>query len=298
MTTYICIDIGGSAVKHALINTAGVISTTGEVPTPTSLETFIATIKDIQAIYQDTQTKGIAISMPGLVDSDTGHVIHGGALTFIQNLNIRDLLQEACHVPVEIENDGKSAALGEHWLGNLQGVENGIALVIGTGIGGGIIVHNKLLRGHHLGAGEFSYMRTNSESNDFNYLFAVQGSSQILSNTYAEIKGLKEQDMNGKLFFEDVNNDLPDATSLLNSYTEKLAKQLMNLQTILDPEIITIGGGISSQERLFTSLNKHIDEIVSSFPLPLIKPTVKQSSLGNKANLLGALANFQSKVGE
>lgn len=295
MTQYIGIDIGGSAIKHALIDSQGTIKEAGKLPTPENLPDFISCIKDIQDIYATATTAGIAISMPGLIDSATGQVIHGGALTFIQNLDVRSLVREACGVPVQIENDGKCAALGEHWLGNLVGVENGIALVIGTGIAGGIIVNNQLVRGHHLTAGEFSYMRTNSEFDDFHHLFAMEGSSVILSNTYAQIKGVKEDQMDGKQFFADVTKQAPEALALLDAYSKKIVIQIMNLQTILDPEVITIGGGISRQKVLFESINRHIDKIITDFPLPLMRPNVKQSSLGNDANLLGALKNFIDK---
>lgn len=295
MTQYIGIDIGGSAIKHALIDSQGNIKQSANLPTPENLIDFTACLKDIQSRYNNEKTSGMAISMPGLIDSATGHAIHGGALTFIQDLNVRALIKEVCGVPVQIENDGKCAALGEHWLGNLVGVENGIALVIGTGIAGGIIVNNQLVRGHHLTAGEFSYMRTNSDYNDFQHLFAMEGSSVILSNTYARIKGMNEDQMDGKRFFADVAAQNSDAVSLLNTYSKKLATQLMNLQTILDPEVITIGGGISKQTALFEHIDRHIDAIIAEFPLPLMRPNVKQSSLGNHANLIGALSNFINK---
>lgn len=292
MTQYISIDIGGSAIKHALIDAQGAIKEPGKVPTPKTLEAFIESILNIQAMYQAVDTEGIAISMPGLIDAETGHAIHGGALTFIKDLDVRHLLREACGVPVQIENDGKAAALGEHWLGNLVGVDNGIALVIGTGIAGGIIVNNQLVRGHHLTAGEFSYMRTNSNSDSFQDLFAMEGSSVILSNSYASIKGVQDHEMDGKQFFADVTAGVPEATALLKEYAKKITVQLLNLQTILDPEVITIGGGISKQKALFVAIDQHLDDIISNFPLPLMRPNVKQSALGNHANLLGAVKNF------
>ncbi len=295
MTHYIGIDVGGSAIKYALLDANGTIKETSKLPTPQNLPDFIKSLSEIQTTYSNVTTAGMAISMPGLIDAATGHAIHGGALTFIQDLNVRSLIQKACKVPVQIENDGKCAALGEHWVGNLVGVENGIALVIGTGIAGGIIVNNQLVRGHHLTAGEFSYIRTNSDSDDFQHLFAMEGSSIALSNTYADLKGLNNEQMDGKQFFANVAHQETDAVALLESYSNKLVVQIMNLQTILDPEVITIGGGISRQTLLFEAIDRHIDRLIANFPLPLVRPNVKQSTLGNNANLIGALKNFLDK---
>lgn len=292
MTHYIGIDIGGSAIKYALIDQDGNITHANKLKTPSSLDDFINCIQRIQETFWDMPTVGIAISMPGLIDSQTGHAIHGGALSYIRDINIKELLQKACHVTIHVENDGKSAALGEHWLGNLVGVQNGVALVIGTGIAGGIIINNQLVRGHHLTAGEFSYIRTASDPKADSDFFAIEGSAILLSNTYAKIKNIPKEEMTGKLFFADIDAQVPEAVDLLADYSRKMVTQLLNLQTILDPEVITIGGGISRQTALFKQLNQDLDEIVKNFPLPLIRPTIKQSSLGNHANLLGAVKNF------
>lgn len=295
MDKYICIDIGGSAIKHALISESGELSNLQACETPTNIDDFFEIIKKIQDSYSSTLTKGIAISMPGLIDSKSGFAVHGGALIYIRGINIREQLQNLCNVPLQIENDGKCAALGEHWVGQLQNVENGIVLVLGTGIGGGIIINNQLVRGHHLSAGEFSFIQTNIESDRFEYAFAVQSGVKSLSDSYATIKNLPHSKMNGKLFFKDLENNDPDALPLFESYTKKLAKQLFNFQTILDPEVISIGGGISQQKILFQYIEKHLDDIINASPYPCIRPTVKQSFLGNKANLLGALAHFKER---
>lgn len=236
---------------------------------------------------------GVAISMPGLLNSQTGYAKHGGALVYIQEMNIRDKFQEVFQeTPVEIENDGKYAALGEQKYGVLQQVENGIALVLGTGVGGGIIVHNQLLRGSHLSAGEFSFMRTNGESDEAEDYLGMQGSVPMLALTYAKMKGLEREEVTGESFFHDVLGGDNQAVELLTGYTKRLSKQLLNLQTIIDPEVISIGGGVSKQKILLDYLNQHIDEEVSKLPFPIIRPTLKQSTLGNRANLLGALSNF------
>lgn len=292
MTNYIGIDIGGTAIKYALLTENAQISKAGKMKTPNTLAHFISSIKEIQAIYQQEETAGIAISMPGIIDTKTGHAVHGGALQFIRDCNIRSLLTEACQTTVHIENDGKCAALGEQWQGKLAHVDTGITLVLGTGIGGGIIVHGKILHGAHLSAGEFSFIQTNPHLPGMESIFAYQNSVQLLVHHYALQKGLDDTAVDGKIFFQAVAEQDHVAINLLDQYCENLVRQLFNLQTIIDPEIITIGGGISKQDILYEVIDTKINQLIERAPLPIVKPNVVKSALGNQANLIGALANF------
>ena len=96
--------------------------------------------------------------MAGVLDVDRGFAYHGGGVRCIQNLEIVNILEERLKVPVTIENDAKAAALAEVWKGNLSDVRDGIVIVIGTAIGGAVIIDRKVLRGKNLMAGEFSYI--------------------------------------------------------------------------------------------------------------------------------------------
>lgn len=87
---------------------------------------------------------GIAISVPGIVDTDDGVIYHGGLLTFFHGFRIKEVLQAKYHLPVAALNDGKAAALAELATGHLKGVTNGAALVLGSGLGGGLIINGKL----------------------------------------------------------------------------------------------------------------------------------------------------------
>lgn len=292
MKNYLCVDIGGTGIKYSLISEVGELGEVRSKVTPkdmTGLKTCLAEIgEEYTGLFE-----GIAISMPGLLDSQSGHAKHGGALLFINDLNVRDELSTVFPgMPLEIENDGKCAALGEQKYGGLQGVSNGVALVLGTGVGGGIIVNGQLLRGAHLSAGEFSFIRTNAYSDVAEDYLAMQGSVPMLAYTYSQLKNVDRHTVTGEDFFAAVNEKEPEAVNLLQEYAKRLVKQLFNIQTILDPEVITIGGGVSAQDSLMAYLNAEIQAEVERVPMPIIAPNLVQSTLGNKANLLGALSFF------
>ncbi|WP_455646760.1 family 1 glycosylhydrolase [Leuconostoc sp.] len=96
------------------------------------------------------------MAVPGKVDHHDETIYGGGALQFLDQVNLPAALQLA--VPVSVENDGKAAALAELWLGNLKNVQNGAAVVLGTGVGGGLILNSQLYAGSHFQAGELSFM--------------------------------------------------------------------------------------------------------------------------------------------
>ena len=87
---------------------------------------------------------------------------------FLKDQNIVELLGSRCPVPVALENDGKAAALAEAWNGNLKDCQDGIAIILGTGVGGGIIKDRRVYRGRHAAAGEFSYLVTGGELSIYN----------------------------------------------------------------------------------------------------------------------------------
>lgn len=86
----------------------------------------------------------------------------GGRIKYLDGAHLGDLISEACGgVSVALENDGKCAALAELWLGNASTATNAAVVVVGTGIGGGIIIDRKIHRGKRLLAGELSYALMN-----------------------------------------------------------------------------------------------------------------------------------------
>ena len=129
----------------------------GKVPTPlTNMDDLLAAIEGFAAPLQG-QFVGCAISMPGRIDTRNGIAHTGGMLSaFMWEQPFAAQVEARLGVPVTIANDGKCAAAAEGWTGALAGVENGLVLVLGTGIGGGIILNGKVLMGAHAAAGEVS----------------------------------------------------------------------------------------------------------------------------------------------
>ncbi|MCC5890882.1 MAG: ROK family protein [Alkalibacterium sp.] len=292
MKKYIVLDIGGSAVKFALMDKE-TIHTKGKVKTPRdSLESLLFVIEKIVQPYTGS-IGGVAISMPGRIDSNTGFAVHGGSLKYIKNVHLAEIIQERLKLPVKIENDGKSAALGEFWKGGLKGVQHGVAFVLGTGVGGGIISNGQLVKGHHFSAGEFSFMRIDGKRPlDRDNFFGSTGSTTDLVSRVAELIGEDQESFEGQDMFRLIREGNEDVYAVFQEYCKGIAAQIMNLQVILDPEVFVIGGGMSAEPMLVEGIQNALDKLYEKdliYEMTGFKATLKKSELGNDANLYGAL---------
>lgn len=146
MKQYLLIDIGGTFIKYSLTDEQARKISGGKVPTPlTNMGDLLAAIEGFAAPLQG-QFVGCAISMPGRIDTRNGIAHTGGMLSaFMWEQPFAAQVEARLGVPVTIANDGKCAAAAEGWTGALAGVENGLVLVLGTGIGGGISAAEALL---------------------------------------------------------------------------------------------------------------------------------------------------------
>lgn len=289
---YLAFDIGGSFIKYGLISQKHKIKESSKFETPLeSKELFIERVKEVYEKYKE-KIAGIAISMPGKIDVYNGYAHSAGILHYLEETNIVELFQTFADVPVAVENDGKCAALAEAWYGSLKNVESGMVIVFGTGVAGGLVFNNRLYRGFNSIAGEFSFM-TGHDSTGSHTLFGSEGSVFTLTNDVEKRKNVAKNSLTGEAVFRLVLEGDYDANQALDSYCDIIAEKLFNFQHILDPEMISIGGGISEQTVFIDRLNERMDVLIEKIsPYVLIRPTIVQSTYRNEANLLGALANF------
>lgn len=285
-------DVGGSAIKYAIMDNDAHIYERGKELTPKdSLDSFLNVLKSVYEKYQD-EVDGIAMSVPGTIDSSKGQIYAPGALTYNENVNLADKIHEFTDVPVTLENDGKSAALAELWKGHLQGCQAGAVIVVGSGLGGGIIQDGHLLKGQHLFAGEFSYVLFGEENEFLNNVWAMQGSTTALLMQTAKSKNIDFTDIDGIKVFEWIHQGDQQAILALQSVAKSLAKGIYNLQCILDPEKILIGGGISQQPLLLEKIQEELNHIYSQIPFTIPHAQVETCRFYNDSNLIGALYNY------
>ncbi|MBQ7895132.1 MAG: ROK family protein, partial [Oscillospiraceae bacterium] len=192
---------------------------------------------------------------------------------------------------VYLDNDAKCGAMAEAAAGSLKDVADGIVLLFGTMIGCGIIMNHKLYKGGRFAAGEVSYIIPRPDNHvDYDNVWGNSGGTPRLCRMYAEKKGLEKA--SGVEVFDAVEQNDADAISSLKCYCHELAVQIFNLQTVLDPERIAIGGGISARPIFIDTLENNLTELYEQCPYPIPRAKIVPCTFRKDANLIGALQCF------
>lgn len=279
------IDIGGTSIKFgAWVNNE--LITLGSEPTPDNIASFYKILKhrvdEIKVAYADIS--GVAISSPGAVNKEARQIDGASAIPYIHGFSIFEQLETLFDLPVSIENDANCAALAEVAKGAGKDNENMLFLVLGTGIGGAIIIDGKIFHGSHLYGGEFGFMLVNDHET-----LSEACSPVNLARKYNEITG---EGLTGKEVFDLADQGNQIAYELREKMLKSLAVSIYNLQYSYDPEKFILGGGVSNNPRLLPLLKKKIHEVVASVPIAEIEPEVELCKFKSDANLYGAVVDF------
>ena len=292
MKKYLVLDVGGSAIKYGLILEDLTFIEKNKVPTPMDcMETFVETVGGIYDQYKD-EIEGMAISMPGIIDPETGHCYTGRALQYVVDVNMVDILSQRCPTRMTIGNDAKCAANAEVGFGSLKDIDDGAVVILGTGIGGCLIKDHKVHVGKHLMAGEFSSIKTdyhNPVAHDDEWC-KRNGIAGLLNRVQEALK--TDQHYTGVEIFEMANAGDELVLSAIDQFALEAATQMFNIHFIFDCEKIAVGGGISAQPLLIELIKKHFDHIIGSIGFNAPRPEVVVCEFRNDANLIGALYQF------
>lgn len=287
-------DIGGTSVKYGLVDPLGTVTGSGSFPTPPSLDQLL---RNICMVFTELGADAAAISSPGAVDSATGFVQGVSAVPYLHGPNIRELIANTIHAPVEIENDANCAALAELELGEAADINDCIVIVIGTGVGGTVIKNRSIHRGAHNSAGEFGLIITdgNPDTGD-RHVWSYYSTVKTIRHAEEEA-GLAAGSLTGEKLFSGASSNRIYAKHVGRFYTAA-AIGTLTLQQIYDPERILIGGGISARPELISQINRYIDDVIGPYRSAFVKPDLRTCRFRNHANLVGAACHFRSLHGE
>lgn len=291
---HLSIDAGGTFIKYAWFQNDKILEQ-GKRETPyTDKEGFMEVIKSIWDSKQD-EKEGISISLPGTIDPDTGYIIQGGSLLYHRGFNIKETYEAVFKTPVIVENDARCAAIAEMHNGNMQGIDNGIVLVFGTGVGGCFIVNGEIMRGAHLFSGEVSMMICDDlKTKGLDAILAYKLGIGHLVKRISEAKGVETVD--GETVFEWIEKGDPIALEIFNEYTYTFATQIFNMQLMLDPQRLCIGGGVSENETFIKALKEAMTCFYDSLPLSIPQLEIVNCKFHNDANIWGAYYNYKNRI--
>lgn len=278
-------DIGGTAIKYGLCENGNLIET-WECPTeawkggPHILNTISALAE------QFSDFDAIGISTAGQVNPETGTIIYANSnIPEYTGTQFQKIMEERFHVPVAVENDVNSAAIGEAMFGAGKGKSSFLCLTYGTGIGGAIIENSSIYHGSSFSAGEFGGIITHPEKK-LAGKDPFDGCYERYASTTALVKLVSAYDptlTNGRRIFASMER--PEIKALIDQWIDEIVLGLTTLIHIFNPSDIVLGGGIMVQPYILKQIRLRIPQMVmSSFS----HVQIHSALLGNSAGLLGA----------
>lgn len=292
MEYYICIDIGGTSVKHGVLNGEGRFLTDGETQTDAqSGGPFIMqkVFGIVERYLEEYQAAGICISTAGMVDVTSGSILHAAPhlIPDYTGMKVKALMEERFYLPCEVENDVNCAGLAESFCGASKGASVSLCLTIGTGIGGAIIINDRVFHGCSGSACEVGYMHMKGSS------FQELGASRILTRAVAEKKGLKPGAIDGKQVFAMAKEGDPDCLNAIDEMVDALGMGIANICYVLNPQVVVLGGGIMAQrEFLYERVRRSLDQYL--IPVVAANTRLAFAENGNQAGMLGAYCHFKN----
>lgn len=294
MKNIVCFDIGGTFIKYGVLKENGHILYKNKIKSPesncrTAIPELLSSL--IENLKNDYNPACIGISTAGMVDSLKGEIIFASDnLPDYTGTKLSEEMFRRTGLSCRVENDVKSAALGELWMGTDKNISSFYFMALGTGIGGAMIIDNKLYKGTNFNAGEVGHIVTNDYGNKCNCggigCYETYASSSALIRIYCNETGTSASDINGERIMELVHQGDSTALTVYNKFVHNIITGILNITYLLDPGLIVIGGGISEQKKLIEDLNSNFKKrAITSF---VANTKIVSSSLKNDAGLTGA----------
>ncbi|MBE6555744.1 MAG: ROK family protein [Ruminococcaceae bacterium] len=310
------IDLGGTNIAGGLVNENYEIVHKESVPTNAAERTQEEIVGAIAELCQKIcDAKGIAlaeveaigVASPGIADHDRGVVVYSNNLPF-RDLPVASMLCELTGVSeVHVENDANAAAWGEAVAGAARGTKKSVMITLGTGVGGGVIIDGKVISGFNYAGGELGH--TVIEKNGAPCSCGRRGCWEAYSSATALIRMTGEKieecartgrktvmtdlveakgKISGRTAFDAMRAGDEAGQEVVDTYISYLATGIANMVNIFQPEVLSIGGGVSNEkENLLRPLEPLVrKEQYGSGLVPMTRICVAE--LGNDAGIIGA----------
>ncbi len=280
----LAIDLGGTTAKVALMVNDEI---TKRWVIPTDVNNIFENIKNnLEGLDLDTVDR-IGLSMPGFINHRTGVVKLSGNLK-LNDFDAKEEFKKIFGKEVFVLNDANAAAMGEYWKGAGKDYSSIVFYTIGTGIGGGLIINNKLVYGNDGYAGEFGHAGLMQNEikcncglkNCVEPMSSATGIERILSKHYGKQTSIKE-------VVSKITNKDPEVIELMKKALMPLTSHIAVMQTAINPDAIIIGGGPSAIGQPLLDI---ISENLKTMQLPFIQKSTKLliASTKNDAGIYGA----------
>lgn len=310
------IDLGGTTMTAGLVNEkyeiVGKITRATQLPRPAAdLEKALADL--CRAVVRENgasfdEVSYVGIGTPGSVNFTTGFVGYNTNFNYY-DWNLGPDMEKLLGCKVYVENDANAAAFGEYIAGGAKGYASAVVVTLGTGIGSGIILEGKLLRGFNFAAGEMGHTVIVKDGRQCNCgrrgCWERYASSRALTeDTKAAMrknpdtimwKLVKDIDhVNAKTSFDAMEKGDALAKQVIDAWLEYVGCGVANVVNTFEPDVICIGGGVSNQgETLLAPIRAYVEKETHNITTGRV-PEIRACVLRNDAGVIGAAALAES----
>jgi glucokinase len=306
MTLVCAVDLGGTNLRAANVDSEGRIHERVKLPTPKSesAQDIVEAIASVVIRCEErasTSVHSVSVVVPGSVQAETGVVVNAPNLPAVVGFKLSEALKTKLQHLVLIANDANAAALGEMWQGAARGCRTIVCLTLGTGVGSGIVLDGELWRGTDGTAGEIGHTSVEPfggvqcKCGNFGCLEVYASATAIVRMTREMLENNLHSVLNlipsANLTAQDVykaamaNDKL--ARDTFRSVGIHLGVAIANVVNTINPEMIVIGGGVSAAFDLFADIARS-EMMKRAFPVPAQRCRIAKAECGDDAGLLGA----------
>lgn len=308
------IDLGGTNIAAAIVDKSFKIVYKKSVPTNVSgggdriandmADLCMALCAEAGILMSEIEAVGIA--SPGIANSRDGVVEYACNLPFLKFPVCRKVSERLGGIETHVENDANAAAWGEAVAGAAKGTQNSVMITLGTGVGGGVIVGGKVYSGFNFAGSELGHIVISAGGRQCGCgrkgCWEAYSSATALINMTKEklaqckaknrntlMEKMSEKGVNGKVAFDAYDAGDDAAREVVEQYAYYLACGITNIINLYQPEVLSIGGGISGQGQKLLDLIMPIVNAESYGGAGTVIPTkVCIAELGNDAGIIGA----------
>ena len=319
---FVGVDVGGTKVLAALVAADGRVLERERISTPREknpalvVEAILDTVRDVISAggVKTSSVAGVGMAIPGVVDPPAGRIVTTANMN-LGGMEIVPLAAKKLGLPVFLGNDVNLGTLGEKWLGTAMDAQSVVGIFMGTGIGGGVIIDGRLVTGARQSAGEVGHMImqiggpkcgcgargcfeaiAGRGTIDRDIRAAIKGGRKSIIEGWADLGKPNEPIRSGMLKKALAKGD-PVVMEVVTRAAEVIGWACISIRHLLDPEVILLGGGVI--EACGGFILPIVERIVQADPLTGACPggRVLESSLGDDAVVLGAVALAQQQLG-
>ncbi|MEN9693101.1 MAG: hypothetical protein RLZZ330_745 [Actinomycetota bacterium] len=307
MSLAIGVDLGGTKIAAGVVNETGQV--VDQITSPTPKDTTASVVNElavtIKKLADKHSVKDVCVAAPGFVDADRTEVLFTANLP-MRNVKLKTELETITGLNVVIENDANAAAWAEYKYGTAKGAKNAVMLTVGTGLGGGLVLNGKLIRGSYGVAAEVGHMNLVADGLScgcgLSGCWEQYASGSALLRTARKLAQENRDAAEILLSFGDrtpegvegvhisqaAESGCPVALSAFAELGAALGRGMASLAALLDPEIFVIGGGVSVSSKFFMpACEETFGKLLTArLYRPLAKIALAQ--MGNDAGLIGA----------